>query len=72
MVSRQEVFLALMALKEDRPGMCGSCGGPGLDTWQTLGCFLLVLDPNLQLAGPTPRAPLVQGRVFASALTDPR
>lgn len=43
MVSRQEV---LMALKEDRPGMCGSCGGPGLDTWQTLGCFLLVLDPN--------------------------
>lgn len=46
MVSGQEVFLVLIALKENRPGMWGSCGGPGLDTRQTLGSFLPVLDPN--------------------------
>lgn len=48
MVSGQEVFLVLIALREDRPGMWGSCGGPGLDTrqtLQTLSSFLPVLDP---------------------------
>lgn len=36
--SEQKVFLMLMALREDRPGMWEGCGGPG-PTQRTSGLF---------------------------------